>query len=131
MKSALFNFFYDEKHHVILIVISDFRGALGGFDLYERISFIILAGILSNLFLFIYNYIFYRIGLLYVYTKRKIPFLKKIRPNFDIYGNRGKFASEKKFIYDRPRCKYSIKGQKDINYIYTTNNTIITKSAYL
>lgn len=131
MTPSLFNFFYDEKHRVILIIILDFRSALGGPDLYERISFIILTGILSSLFLFICNYIFYRIGLLYVYTKRKIPFLGKIRPDFNIHDNRSKFAFGKKIIYDRPRCKYSVKGQKDVNYIYTTNSTIVTKSIYL
>lgn len=79
MKFSFFNFFRDEKHNLIIIAL-DIRNIPGGYDLFDRILLIIIADILILLFLFICEYIFYRVALAtYIFTRGK-PFSLKKKP---------------------------------------------------
>lgn len=76
MKFSFFNFFRDEKHNLIFIVL-DIRNIPGGHDLFDRVLFVILADILILLILFVCKYIFCRIFAKYISAGNRLFFFNK------------------------------------------------------
>lgn len=129
MEYSFFNYFYLKKYSLIIFIIN-IKDIIGCFDFIDRILFIILIDILLDLCLFVYNYIFYRLCILFSYIKKILnPLGKKI--SLDITYNKEKsYINKKRIMPDRPRCRFSILGKKNINSLRSITSTIISKGPY-